>query len=224
MYAGDFDSAIREQQASLELNPGFVQAAKGLALAQFASGKRDAALATWKRLEATDASASAEGLADVALYDGRLADARAILEKAVDADVAGKDSEGAARKLLMLAEADLAAGQAARAVALAERARGLSAEEMNLFYFGFCNRTLWPLFHYFPSFVSYDSDAWAQYRLVNERFADVVAETCAPGDLVWVHDYHLMLLPALVRARRPGVSISSASASSAGSSVKSWER
>ncbi len=93
MYAGDFDAAIREQQASLELNPGFVQAAKGLALAQFAAGQRDAALATWKKLEGIDASASAEGLADIALYDGRLADARAILEKAVEADVAAKDSE-----------------------------------------------------------------------------------------------------------------------------------
>lgn len=84
----------------------------------------------------------------------------------------------------------------------------LSTEEMNLFYFGFCNKTLWPLFHYFPSYTSYESDAWTQYRQVNERFAETVADVCEPGDLVWIHDYHLLLLPAMVRALRPGASIS----------------
>jgi tetratricopeptide (TPR) repeat protein/predicted Ser/Thr protein kinase len=133
MYSGDFAAAIKEQQASLAINPGFVQALKGLALAQFAAGERDASLATWKKLEVTDASSAAEGLADVAMYDGRLADAAAMLEKAVDADVAAKDSDAAARKLMVLAEIALARGQGPKAVALAERARGLSTEEMVLF-------------------------------------------------------------------------------------------
>jgi eukaryotic-like serine/threonine-protein kinase len=132
MYAGDFETAIKEQQAALENNPTFGQAFEGLALAQFAAGQRDAALATWQKLAEIDASAAAEGMADVAIYDGRHADATAILEKGIEADTAAKDADGAARKTLMLAEIELARGQAAKAATLADRARGLSQAEMIL--------------------------------------------------------------------------------------------
>ena len=70
------------------------------------------------------------------------------------------------------------------------------------FYEGYPNQAVWPLFHFFPSRMSFDPDSWHTYSEGNERFADKVAECARPGDLVWVHDYHLMLLPALLRERR----------------------
>src|SRR5262249_58421234 len=77
----------------------------------------------------------------------------------------------------------------------------LSEEEKETFYEGFCNNTLWPLFHYFLSKVRYEDVLWEAYERVNRAFADVVAEVVEPGDLVWVHDYHLLLLPALLREK-----------------------
>jgi trehalose 6-phosphate synthase/phosphatase len=79
----------------------------------------------------------------------------------------------------------------------------LSEEEMDQFYLGFCNATIWPLFHYFPSFVVYDSAYWEQYKHVNEVFCESVVDVLRPDDVVWIHDYHLMLLPRLLKARRP---------------------
>ncbi|MEO8285364.1 MAG: bifunctional alpha,alpha-trehalose-phosphate synthase (UDP-forming)/trehalose-phosphatase [Chloroflexota bacterium] len=80
-------------------------------------------------------------------------------------------------------------------------------EEMESFYHGFCNSTIWPLFHYFPSVTYYNEEYWATYKQVNERFADAVLECLNPGDTVWVHDYQLMLLPDLIRKRMPDVKI-----------------
>jgi tetratricopeptide (TPR) repeat protein len=129
MYAGDFDAAIQEQRKVLEINPRFGKGYVGLALAQYASGRRDEALATWDRLAAVDADGASdafEGLADVALYESRLAEARALLEKGIEADTREKRDEELARKLLMLAALQTTAGQGAKAVALAERARKLT--------------------------------------------------------------------------------------------------
>ena len=83
----------------------------------------------------------------------------------------------------------------------------LSQEEMEAFYFGFCNKTIWPLFHYFASYAHFEEEFWQQYVHVNRRFCDAVLEVLAPGDLVWVHDYHLMLLPKLLRERVPNIPI-----------------
>ncbi len=83
----------------------------------------------------------------------------------------------------------------------------LSADEERLYYRGFCNTALWPLFHYFTSSVSYDEQEWCAYVAVNERFAAVVADHAPPGARVWVHDFHLMLLPALLRKARPDLEI-----------------
>jgi trehalose 6-phosphate synthase/phosphatase len=77
----------------------------------------------------------------------------------------------------------------------------LPEEEMDKFYHGFCNKTLWPLFHYFPSYVSYDEDYWAHYKRVNEIFCDAVLKIIKPDDTLWIHDYHLMLLPKLIREK-----------------------
>lgn len=75
------------------------------------------------------------------------------------------------------------------------------------FYRGFCNRTLWPLFHYFPTYAEYRDRTWRAYRRVNNAFAEAILEEARPGDAVWVHDYHLMLLPELLRRELPDAAI-----------------
>ncbi|HEV3471323.1 MAG TPA: bifunctional alpha,alpha-trehalose-phosphate synthase (UDP-forming)/trehalose-phosphatase [Pyrinomonadaceae bacterium] len=71
------------------------------------------------------------------------------------------------------------------------------------FYEGFSNQALWPLFHHFPGLVNFDPAHWRAYREANERFRDEVVARLRPGDLVWAHDYQLMLLPALLREAVP---------------------
>lgn len=83
----------------------------------------------------------------------------------------------------------------------------LSEESMGRFYLGFSNRTLWPLFHYFPSLVRYEEEYWDEYRRVNKVFCDELSAVLGPEDVVWVHDYQLMLLPRLLRERFPDLPI-----------------
>ncbi len=80
-------------------------------------------------------------------------------------------------------------------------------ETYNDYYFGFSNSTLWPLFHYFPSLVEYKQEYFEAYKKINQQFADKIADTYQPGDVVWVHDYQLMLLPYLVREKIPDATI-----------------
>ncbi len=75
------------------------------------------------------------------------------------------------------------------------------------YYNGFANRTLWPLFHYFPQYVVFDESFWDAYVRVNELFRDVVLSIARPTDIIWVHDYHLMLLPKLIREEIPDATI-----------------
>lgn len=83
----------------------------------------------------------------------------------------------------------------------------VAEEAMEKFYHGFCNKTIWPLFHYLPSYAEYRLDYWNEYKEVNRRFADAVVKLARPGDTIWVHDYQLMLLPQLIRERMPDVTI-----------------
>jgi trehalose 6-phosphate synthase/phosphatase len=83
----------------------------------------------------------------------------------------------------------------------------LSQESMDRFYLGFCNRTIWPLFHYFPSLVRYEEDYWEQYQRTNQDFFVALLKVLRPDDRVWVHDYQLMLLPRLIRERFPEMAI-----------------
>jgi len=83
----------------------------------------------------------------------------------------------------------------------------LSSAEVTQFYEGVSNGVLWPLFHYLLDQLPLRVEHWATYEAVNVRFADVVAAHYRPGDRVWVHDYQLMRLPALLRARVPGARI-----------------
>ncbi len=75
------------------------------------------------------------------------------------------------------------------------------------FYEGYSNQTLWPLFHQFPSLFRFDPDHWSAYLKANETFRDEILKIYQPGDLIWIHDYHLMLLPKLLRDAAPEAAI-----------------
>ncbi|MEO9511477.1 MAG: bifunctional alpha,alpha-trehalose-phosphate synthase (UDP-forming)/trehalose-phosphatase [Flavobacteriaceae bacterium] len=83
----------------------------------------------------------------------------------------------------------------------------LTEKEMEGFYFGFSNRTVWPLFHYFLEYSEFELDFWNTYKKVNQKFADAIIENSNEGDTIWVHDYQLMLVPQMVRVKRPNTSI-----------------
>lgn len=83
----------------------------------------------------------------------------------------------------------------------------LNENTMENFYEGFCNNTIWPLFHYFPSFALYENGYWDSYNEVNEKFLEAILKILKPGDLIWIHDYHLMLLPGLIREKKPDARI-----------------
>jgi trehalose 6-phosphate synthase/phosphatase len=83
----------------------------------------------------------------------------------------------------------------------------LAEAEMENFYYGFCNRTIWPLFHYFPSYVEYEKEFWLDFIKVNRIFCDALLEILGEDDILWIHDYHLMLLPQMIREKFPGVKI-----------------
>ncbi len=79
----------------------------------------------------------------------------------------------------------------------------LTAEEIEGFYYGFSNRTIWPLFHYFMEYTESDKDHWETYRSVNEKYAREVLKHYEEGDQIWVHDYQLLLVPNLIRKEAP---------------------
>ena len=75
------------------------------------------------------------------------------------------------------------------------------------YYNGFSNSTLWPLFHYFPSLVEFKKEYFEAYIDINKTFAEKIKEIFQPGDVFWIHDYHLMLLPGMLRQKNIDVSI-----------------
>jgi trehalose 6-phosphate synthase len=81
----------------------------------------------------------------------------------------------------------------------------LSAAQLRDYYHGFANATLWPLLHDAIEKPRFERAWWQSYRQVNAAFADraLAALGERPGALAWVHDYHLMLVPQLIRERRP---------------------
>ncbi|KAH7103409.1 alpha,alpha-trehalose-phosphate synthase t [Auriculariales sp. MPI-PUGE-AT-0066] len=83
----------------------------------------------------------------------------------------------------------------------------LEDELADSYYNGFANSILWPLFHYHSGEMNFNEQHWHAYREANLRFAQAVRSQLAPGDMVWVQDYHLMLLPMLLRGmidQKPG--------------------
>ncbi|RKS86259.1 trehalose 6-phosphate synthase [Microbacterium sp. AG790] len=83
----------------------------------------------------------------------------------------------------------------------------LTDEDVELYYEGFSNDTIWPLYHDVISPPAYHREWWEAYVRVNERFAAAAASVAAPGAVVWVQDYQLQLVPRLLRALRPDVVI-----------------
>ena len=81
------------------------------------------------------------------------------------------------------------------------------SRDRNLYLHGFARNTLWPLFHYFTENVTYSEESWDAYVKINQLFAEKILEEIEDGDIVWIHDYHLLLLPRLLREQKPGISI-----------------
>ena len=83
----------------------------------------------------------------------------------------------------------------------------LRKKEINDFYYGLSNEALWPLFHYFIEFSKFNKSHWASYVNVNEKFADCVIKYAKKGDVVWVHDYQLLLCPKIIKTKRPDLTV-----------------
>ena len=83
----------------------------------------------------------------------------------------------------------------------------LNQKELDNYYYGFCNKTLWPLFHYFTQYAKYPEKYWETYKRVNLKFFKELKDKIQPGDNVWIHDYHLMLLPEILRREFPDINI-----------------
>ncbi len=83
----------------------------------------------------------------------------------------------------------------------------LTEDQIHDYYEGYSNSTLWPLCHYFYSYIQYEYKYWESYREVNRLFCEEAVKFFKPGDVVWVHDYQLMLLPAMLREKIEGLSI-----------------
>lgn len=77
----------------------------------------------------------------------------------------------------------------------------LSEEEINNYYSGYANATLWPLFHYFTNMTEYNDEYWAAYQRVNKLFYKETRRYISNDTQIWVHDYQLMLLPQLIRKK-----------------------
>jgi len=77
----------------------------------------------------------------------------------------------------------------------------------NLYYGGFCNDLIWPLFHYFPSYCVFDDEYFKAYEEANSKFCDEIVKVIKPGDYIWVHDYQLFLLPEMIRKKVPDATI-----------------
>ncbi|MEY2609163.1 MAG: eukaryotic-like serine/threonine-protein kinase, partial [Verrucomicrobiota bacterium] len=135
-YAGNFQNAVKEAQEVLKRNPKSVSALGALALGHLGDGRAAEATAVYVKmrpLSARGASSSATGLADVALWEGRLKDARDILDKGIAGDEAAKNGDAAAIKLNYLAYLYLMEGDSKRAQAAMDKALTLSRDPVILY-------------------------------------------------------------------------------------------
>ena len=83
----------------------------------------------------------------------------------------------------------------------------LRPDQERHYYARICNEVFWPLFHYFTDRVRFDPESWQHYVEVNQLFAESILEVCEDDAVVWIHDFHLMLVPQLLRDRRPNLHI-----------------
>ena len=83
----------------------------------------------------------------------------------------------------------------------------LTEDDIHNFYEGFSNSTLWPLFHYFTQYVEYNPEFWESYVEVNRKFCEETLKYADESDVIWVHDYQLLLLPEMIREKLPNATI-----------------
>jgi len=83
----------------------------------------------------------------------------------------------------------------------------LTEHDVDEFYLGFSNQTLWPAFHYFIHHMRFKDEEWEAYYNANRKFADAISKWLEPDDIIWVHDYQLMLVPNMLRKQFPNVTI-----------------
>lgn len=83
----------------------------------------------------------------------------------------------------------------------------ISKEEYDPYYNGFSNSALWPLMHYEGNYMHYTQHDWECYQKVNRKIAEKICETVKDGDLVWVHDFHLTLVPQMIRSIKPNLPV-----------------
>lgn len=75
------------------------------------------------------------------------------------------------------------------------------------YYNLYCNNVLWPLFHYERNMVVHNHEGWEAYRSVNEIVANAILETAKDNDIIWVHDFQLLLVPGMVKMQRPNLKV-----------------
>jgi trehalose 6-phosphate synthase/phosphatase len=83
----------------------------------------------------------------------------------------------------------------------------IPANTNELYYGGFCNDLIWPLFHYFPTYSVFNNNYFKAYEEANTLFCDEIIKVIKPGDFIWVHDYQLLLLPEMLRKKVSDVTI-----------------
>ena len=83
----------------------------------------------------------------------------------------------------------------------------LTKKQIEYYYEGYSNSILWPLCHYFYTYIEYETKFWETYKEVNELFSQKTADLSESGDIVWVHDYQLMMVPKRLREKSEGLSI-----------------
>ena len=75
------------------------------------------------------------------------------------------------------------------------------------YYNGFCNDAIWPLFHYEMGLVKFVEKNWQAYKKVNELFAKKILSFATSNDIIWIHDFHLFLLPKLLKEKNPNLKV-----------------
>lgn len=83
----------------------------------------------------------------------------------------------------------------------------LTRHQVENFYYGFSNKTLWPLFHYFVQYTTFDNRLWEAYKRANHHYCEAAIKVATEEDTIWIHDYQLLLLPGMIREKLPKVTI-----------------
>lgn len=83
----------------------------------------------------------------------------------------------------------------------------LTEQDVEDYYLGFSNQTLWPAFHYFIHYIQFDANHWRAYKKANKKFTEAIVEELEPTDIVWLHDYQLLLVAHYLREQFPDLTI-----------------